>query len=316
MFRKAKRYFTQSLFLRPLSAYARPLTRWGVRMYRLGFFTVRETAEHQTLVRSAALSFYTLISVVPILALIFAVLKALGMIDNLLEDLYGLFPENPEIIDYIVDFAEKTLDRTRGGVVAAGGVVILFWAVIRVFGSIESAFNNIWEVVRVRSIARQWALYIGIVLVVPVLWATAEALGDHFFRLIDPTGRGWLRWAVGLLSVTVMWATFALLYKWIPYTHVRTRSALTAGIAAGTAFLLFQWGYIYLQRLMTSYNAVYGSFAALPLFLLWLQISWQILLFGGELAYAHQHMELFDAERREAIESAPLPDDRIKRRKR
>lgn len=301
MFASVKRYFTQTLFLRPACDYGNSFARFGVRIYRLGYYTVRELLEHGTPLRSAALTFYTFISVVPILALVFAVLKALGMIDDLLDDLYGLFPQNPEIIDYIVSFAEKTLARTRGGVVAAAGVVLLFWAVIRVFSSIESAFNNIWEVDQVRGVARQWALYIGIALVVPVLWVAAEALGDYFYDLIAPSGGGLFQLAVSGVAVAVMWTTFTLFYKLIPHTHVRTKSALMAGIAAGSVFLLFQWGYIYLQRWMSSYNAIYGSFAALPLFLLWLQISWQILLVGGELAYAHQHIEIFDTQRRAEI---------------
>lgn len=303
MFAKLKKYFTETLFRRMACDYRNPFVRFGVRVYRLGFYTVRELIEHETPLRSAALTFYTFISVVPILALVFAVLKALGMIDGLLDDLYGLFPQNPEIIDYIVSFAERTLARTRGGVVAAAGVTLLFWAVIRVFSSIESAFNNIWEVDRVRGVARQWLLYIGIVVVVPVLWVGAEALGDYFYGLIDPKG-SLFSLAVGGVAVAAMWTTFTLFYKFIPHTHVCLSSAVMAGIAAGTVFLLFQWGYIYLQRWMTSYNAIYGSFAALPLFLLWLQISWQILLFGGELAYAHQHIELFDTQRRAMIASS------------
>ena len=99
------------------------------------------------------------------------------------------------------------------------------------------------------------------------------------------------------MSVVVMWVMFSFLYYVIPNTSVRVGSAVTAGIVAGTAFILFQWGYLYLQTLMTSYNAIYGSFAALPLFLMWVQYSWMILLFGGELAFAYQNIDKFDEER-------------------
>ena len=100
-----------------------------------------------------------------------------------------------------------------------------------------------------------------------------------------------------------------MLYTAIPNTKVRFRSALTAGVVAGTLFMLFQWGYVYLQRWMTSYNAIYGSFAALPLFLIWMQTSWQILLFGGELSFAYQNVARFAVER----ESLRISYDRRRR---
>ena len=145
-------YFTDTIFLRDLNEWRNPVVRWLVQQYRLLFYTARGLQEHGTIVRSAALTFYTLMSLVPIIAVVFAVVKGFGLADGLVENLYELFPQNPEIIDYIVGFAEKALLRTQGGVVAAVALVMLFWAVIRVFGSIENAFNNIWEVKVERSI--------------------------------------------------------------------------------------------------------------------------------------------------------------------
>ncbi len=301
MIDRIKHAVFETPFLRRPREYANPLIRLAVWIYRLIFYTVVELFEHKTMIRSAALTYYTLTSIVPVVALVFAVMKGVGFVDHLLEDLYGLFPQNRDIVDYIVVFAEKTLSRTRGGLVAAVGFVVLFWSVIRIFSSIESAFNNIWEVERTRSVARQWLTYVGIVIIAPVLWGGAEGLGIYLYGLVAPDGSTVLDVLAKVGAVILIWLLFTILYKYIPYTHVHWRSALTGGIAAGTAFLLFQWGYIYLQSWMTSYNAIYGSFAALPLFLLWLQISWQILLVGGELAYAHQHIEIFDAERREML---------------
>ncbi|MEG1644891.1 MAG: YihY/virulence factor BrkB family protein [Alistipes sp.] len=301
MIKRLYTLFIEKPFRHPVSDYVNPLARLGVRIYRLLYYTIRELIEHETPVRTAALTFYTLISIVPILALVFAVLQAMGMIDGLLDDLYGLFPQNPEIIDYAVDFAEKALAHTRGGIMATVSIIMLFWAVIRVFSSIESAFNNIWEVNSVRRAARQWALYIGIVLIVPVLWVVAGTFSSHLKEAIDFQDNIFYQFVAQALSVVMMWTTFTVIYKFIPNTPVHFWSALTAGIAAGTTFLLFQWGYVYLQRWMSSYSAIYGSFAALPLFLLWVQSSWQILLFGGELAFAHQHSKLFDDQRRAEI---------------
>ena len=293
MIRELIIFFTDTLFRKKFKA------EWmnrAARQYRLFFYTARGLQEHGTVIRCAALTFYTLISIVPILAVVFAIVKGFGLLETIIDTLYGLFPQTPELIDYIVDFADKALANTHSGVVAAVGVIMLFWAVIRVFGSIESAFNNIWEVGSSRSIVSKYPVYITLVVALPVLWAgvsgTAAYLREMFCfdsLALDILSRG--------VSLVVVWAAFALLYFVIPNTTVRFASALPAGIVAGTVFMLFQWGYVYLQQMMTSYNAIYGSFAALPLFLLWVQYSWTILLFGGELSFAYQNIDKFDEER-------------------
>ena len=270
---------------------------WLVRQYKLFFYTARGLQEHRTLVRCAALTFYTLISIVPILAVVFAIVKGFGIIEDLIANLYSIFPKNPEIIDYVVEFANKALDNTKSGVVAAVGIITLFWAVIRVFGSIEDAFNNIWEVTSTRSIARKYSDYIAVVVIAPILWAAANGINTYAQGLFGGVDAAWVAWVSKMMSIVVMWVMFAFFYYVIPNTTVRAGSAIMAGIVAGTTFILFQWGYLYLQTLMTSYNAIYGSFAALPLFLMWVQYSWMILLFGGELSFAFQNIDKFDEER-------------------
>lgn len=293
-------YFTDTIFRRDINEWRNPVIRWLVQQYRLLFYTARGLLEHGTIVRSAALTFYTLMSLVPIVAVVFAVVKGFGLADGLIDNLYALFPQNPEIIDYVVGFAEKALARTQGGVVAAVALVMLFWAIIRVFGSIESAFNNIWEVKVERSVTRQYTDYIAVVMIVPVLWVVANAVGNYTQQLLGFDGSWYFDLLSRFASMFIIWVMFTILYIIIPNTKVKFKSALMAGIVAGTLFLAFQWGYVWLQRYMTSYNAIYGSFAALPLFLIWVQWSWQILLFGGELAFAYQNISRF-AEERESL---------------
>lgn len=293
-------YFTDTIFRQDVNEWRNPVVRWLVQQYRLLFYTARGLLEHGTIVRSAALTFYTLMSLVPLVALVFAVVKGFGLADGLVENLYELFPRYPETVDYIVGFAENALARTRGGVVAAVGLVMLFWAVIRVFSSIENAFNNIWEVKVDRSIARQWTDYIAVVMIVPVLWILASTVGNYLEQQLGLYDKWYFTTLSRMASMVVIWTMFTLLYLIIPNARVRLGSALMAGIVAGTIFLLFQWGYVYVQRWMTSYNAIYGSFAALPLFLIWMQTSWEILLFGGELSFAYQNIARF-AEERESL---------------
>ena len=294
-------FLTETIFLKDERNYRNGLIRWGVRQYKLLFYTARWLDEHDTLVRSAALTFYTLMSIVPIAALVFAVVKGFGLADGLMQNLYSLFPHNREVVDYLITFADKALAAAQGGVVAFVGIVMLFWAVVRVFGSVEEAFNNIWEVKVSRSFTRQFTDYIAVVVITPILWVVGSTAGRYAGHLLGIDSFGALYTLLsGAVSLLGIWAMFSFIYVVVPNTRVRLGSAVMAGIVAGTLFLAFQWGYVWLQRYMTSYNAIYGSFAALPLFLIWVQWSWQILLFGGELAFAYQNISRF-AEERESL---------------
>ncbi len=287
-FKELYPFFTETIFNREDRSWKNPVKRTLVRIYKLIFYMVRGMLNHGTLIRSAAMTYYTITSLVPIVAVAFALVKGFGLADTLVGSLYGLFPQYPEVIDYVVSFAENALARTQGGLMASVALLMLFWSVIQLFSAIESAFNNIWEVKTTRSIARQWSDYLAVTLIVPILWIVAYATGSHLEDVLRDTW--YFNLLSRLLSMLFMWLMFTLRDMIIPHANGKFTSALTAGIVAGTIFLLFQWGYVYLQKSMTSYNAIYGSFAALPLFLLWVQISWQILLIGGELSFAFQNI--------------------------
>lgn len=288
-------FFTDTIFRRKDTEWRNPAARLLVRFYKLIYFMVRGLMSHGTLVRSAALTYYTVMSIVPVVAVIFAVVKGFGFSDRLQTSLYELFPQQAEVLDYLFSFVDNALARTQGGLVATVALVMLFWSIIQVFSSIESAFNNIWEVKSTRSIARQWGDYLAVILIVPILWVVANSVGRYTKELLGENTWYFLMLSK-FMSMIFIWIMFTLLYLIIPNAKVKLRSALTAGIAAGTIFLLFQWGYVYAQKAMTSYNAIYGSFAALPLFLIWIQISWEILLIGGELSFTYQNIARFGEE--------------------
>jgi len=297
MIRRLTDFFAEGIFrLRPSDVHNR-IGRWALRQYKLVYYTVRGMIDHDTMMRSASLTFYTLMSIVPVAALVFAVLKGFGMSEPLTSELHKALPQFPEFIDYIVGFANNALERTRGGLLATFGVVMLFWAVMKVFGSVEAAFNNIWEVKRSRGLARQFSDYIAVVVVVPVLWISSSGAVLYLRQWLGIGDTvGYHIWS-NVVSVALIWAMFTFLYIVLPNTKVRFSSAFTAAVVAGTAFVAFQRIYVYVQSSMSSYNAIYGSFAALPLFLIWLQSSWQIVLFGGELAFAYQNEAKFEQER-------------------
>ena len=270
---------------------------WTVRPLKLVIYTLEGLMTHGTMDMGAALTFYALISIVPVLALVFAVVNGFGLVESLVANLYSLLPQMPEVVDYIVDFANRALARTQGGIVATVSLLTLFWAVIRMFESIEINFNKIWEVKSTRNLVRKYCDYITVVIIAPLLWIVATSISSYARQMLGVDSSVWLQLGSKIVSMVVVWAMFALIYLVLPNTKVRLRSALLAGIMAGSCFYAFQAIYIYLLKWMTSYSAIYGSFAALPLFLLWMQNSWSILLIGCELSFAIQNEKRFDEER-------------------
>ena len=203
----------------------------------------------------------------------------------------------PEVVDYMVSFANNTLARTNGGVMATIGLLTLLWAVVNLFESIEANFNKIWEVKSSRNLVRKYSDYITVVIIAPLLWIVATSVGTYTRDMLGIEGVWWLNMASKLFSLMLVWAMFTVIYIVLPNTKVRLRAAIMAAAFAGTGFYLFQTLFIFLMKWMTSYSAIYGSFAALPLFLLWMQYSWKILLMGCELSFALQNEKRYDEER-------------------
>ena len=167
MIKRLLHFLTDGIFRLREEEVSSRLLRWALRQYKLLYYTARGVIEHDTLTRSASLTFYTLMAIVPLAAIIFAVMKGFGMAENLTHELHNALPQFPEFINYIVGFANNALARTRGGLLATFSVLALFWAVMQVFSSVEAAFNNIWEVKRSRGFARQFSDYIAVVVIVP-----------------------------------------------------------------------------------------------------------------------------------------------------
>ncbi|MCD8103285.1 MAG: YihY family inner membrane protein [Alistipes sp.] len=300
MIKKLIEFFRHGLWQKStLDENGKPQERWFIRPFRISAYTISGLAEHGVGVRAAALTMYTLMSIVPVAALIFGIVKGFGLESSLNDYLYTEFPQYSTIIDNVIEFANNMLMRTRGGIVASVGFLVLFWSVIKVFGNVEKAFNNIWEIKKQRSLARKFSDYVTVVVVAPILWLVSSGLVRYVrIRLETLSGSTWfVDILFGLLSLVVLWLMFAFVYYVMPNTKVKFRGALVAGIIAGTCFQIFQVGYVLVQKYITSYNVIYGSFAALPLFLIWLQASWMILLVGAELSFAYQNISQYEQER-------------------
>ncbi len=270
---------------------------WLTKQVRVIAYTVKGVSAHGSIIRSAALTFYTVMSLVPILALAFGIIKAFGLDEQLSAYLLDTFPRYERLVNAVLEFADGVLLRTRGGVVALTGLAFLVWAAVRVFSNVERAFNNIWEIKKKRGIARKVSAYILVIFVIPILWVAVSGAFTYIGNIMGQFEFLPYKLLRTLGSVVVTWIIFTVIYIAIPNTKVLFRHAATAGAIASVSFMAFQWFYIYIQSGVSSYNVIYGSFASIPLFLLWVQTSWQILLFGGELSFSYQNIDSYIQER-------------------
>ncbi|MFH1732441.1 MAG: YihY/virulence factor BrkB family protein, partial [Planctomycetota bacterium] len=289
---------------------ASDLSKWRfalLQYLRIFILAVRGFASDSCSLRASALTFYTILSIVPVVAMGFGIAKGFGMEKVLREQITGSLKGHEEVANNIIKFSERLLQNARGGLVAGVGIAVLLWTVIKVLGNIEKSFNHIWGVERPRGIIRRFTDYLSIMLVCPILLVMSSGitvmLRTHVATIVekfDQLGLGALTLILfvllNLVPLILGWAVFALVYIFIPNTKVNVKSGIVAGIAAGTLFQIVQMLYVGFQVGVTNYSAVYGSFAALPLFLIWLQLSWLVVLFGAELSFAHQNVETYEFE--------------------
>ncbi|PWE00740.1 YhjD/YihY/BrkB family envelope integrity protein [Marinilabilia rubra] len=271
---------------------------WLIRFLRISSLAIRRFIIDQGPTKASALTFFSLLSVVPIAAMAFGIAKGFGFRETLEEELQKRLIGHEEVVKWIQDFALEYLDNTKGGMIAGISLVVVLFAVMRLMNGIEESFNDIWDVKRSRSFIRKFSDYVSMMMVAIVLLATSGGLVvfvANSLRDIQVVSfaSSILMWVAPYL---MMWLVFSLLFMIMPNTKVKPISAVFGGIIAGTLFLATQYGYIYFQVGVSRYNAIYGSFAALPLFLIWMQASWMIVLFGAELAFAHQNEKSFEFE--------------------
>ncbi len=276
-----------------------------IKQLRIGLLAIRGFDEDKCQLRASALTFYTLISIVPLVAMAFGIAKGFGLEKLLEKQLLEKIPGQEEILIQVVNFAHSLLENTKGGVLAGIGVVLLFWAVIRVLGNIEHSFNDIWGIKEPRSFGRKFSDYLSVMLMCPIIVIMSSSVTVFITTQIALITEKvallgifsiFTFFFLKLLPYCLIWLLLTFIYILMPNTKVNFRSGLLAGVVAGTIYQVAQWGYINFQVGVAKYNAIYGSFAALPLFLIWLQISWLIVLFGAELSFAHQNVDTYEFE--------------------
>ena len=276
------------------------LTRYARQILKIVVMTVREFLEQKATVRASALTYYTLLSVIPTLALAFAIAKGFNL-ESLLTSYISDNLTSPEVAAYIISFASSALENTRSGIIAGVGVIMLLYSVFKLLANIEEAFNLMWCVRSPRTMLRKVTDYIAIMIFTPILLLTAlsanilfrSSLREHLSGSLSPLQD----FLVALSPYVMIWIFFTLLYLILPNAKVKPLPAIIAGVITGTAFQIVQWVYITFQVGVNSAGAIYGSFAFLPLLLAWLQLTWTIVLAGCKIAFSIQNVNSYALER-------------------
>lgn len=259
---------------------------------------IRNIDGGQLFTRASALTYSTLLSIVPMLAVLFAIAQGFGFQNIVKSQLFTYFEGQAEMLDKATEIIDRSIQYAQGGVFLGIGVILLLYTVVNLLSNIEDNFNTIWQIKRGRTYYRMFTDYLALIIIAPVflicnagvtvlLSATAEQ--QYLLGLVITPFMKVIPFLITILL-------FTILYIYIPNTKVKFSSALLGGVFTGICFQIFQTLYISGQIWIAKYNAIYGSFAALPLLLLWLQLTWFLVLFGVQLSFAYQNINKYSFE--------------------
>ena len=254
------------------------------------FFTTK-----RVLTQAAALTYSTLLAIVPIMAVVFAIARGFGYNKYIELWFRDALASQPQAAEVIIGWVNSYLVHTKSGIFLGVGLVFMLYTVLMLVNNIEETFNEIWQVSSSRSLYRSFTNYLAAFFLFPIFIVVTTGCSVVLTTMISSMpdvlmlGSA-LRHLLGFLPYVLLSLLFIGLYVSMPNTHVEWRCAIVPGIIAGVGIQWLQLFYVHSQLWVTGYNAIYGSFAALPLFMLWVQISWTICLFGAEMTFANQHM--------------------------
>ena len=288
----------------PLSEISKGKT-FVFKQLRIIVLAARGFSNDKVNLRASALTFYSLLSVIPIAAISFAIAKGFGL-DQILEKwLTNNLQSEKDVLVWLLENASNAIKNTRGGYMAGVGVIILFWSVMALLNHIESSFNHIWQIRSSRPWYRKFTDYLTIMLIAPIFIILSSGitlfistkLPDYmnsapildFFKPV-------ISFLVKFTPYFLSWITLTMLFIVMPNAKVKFIPALVAGIISGTILQGLQWLYIDLQFGITKLGYIYGSFAAVPLFIIWMQSSWIVVLLGAEISFANQNLARYELE--------------------
>lgn len=244
-----------------------------------------------------ALTFFSVLSIVPVAALALGIAKGFGLERYLEQQLRIALAGREAVYDWLIEITGTFFGQVDGGLVAVTGLGVLIYTISMLLVNVEKIFNQIWQVRQGKTVLQRFRDYFALLILGPLLLIAAGAFSVFITTriqllegsLLSP----FLLFLLRLMPYLLIWILFTFLYKVMPNTRVNFLPALITGIIAGTVFQLVQWAYLTFQIGAAGLGVVYGSFATLPLLLIWMQVSWTIVLFGAELTHAAQNIELY-----------------------
>lgn len=271
---------------------------------KTAILTIKNIQEQNIPASARSLTYRTILSLVPLLAILFAIARGFG-IENILENAADVASTESthDFLFLLSNIVNESLDNAQGGGIFAGiGILLFLYTIIILFVDIEDSFNKIWQVTKSRSWRRKASDYLAFILLMPILFLLANAI--NFINFPDNTWLDTLRAQypflprlLDIITYTILLLSFTFLYAFMPNTKVKFINALIAGVIAGTTFFFFQMFFLNGFLWITHYNAIYGTFAAIPLLLMWIHASWFIVLVGAEISYAAQNIPKFSFEK-------------------
>lgn len=282
-------------------------------IYRVLYLTIRFFTGKRVMTQASALTYSTLLAIVPILAVIFAIARGFGYNKYIEMWFRDALSSQPQAADIIVGFVNGYLVHTKSGIFLGVGLIFMLYTVLMLMNNVEETFNQIWQVSNSRPIIRSFTNYLAIFFLFPILVIVSTGVSVFMATIADSmTGYVILGPVVHKLldfsPYLLLSLLFIGLYVYMPNTRVRLSCAIIPGILAGIAMQGLQTFYIHSQIWVTGYNAIYGSFAALPLFMLWVQMSWTICLFGAQLTYTNQNLNRFGINIEPEVDFHPYID--------
>lgn len=273
-----------------------------IKYMKVLIITIKTFSAEKIGFQAVALSFFSTMSVIPFIAIMFAVTGGFGLAHKLETILYGYFKNSEQTIDFILGAAENIINTSLGGGMGLVSGLLFLWIVIWMMLSVERVFNNVWKVRKSRNIFKRISYIIAMLIIAPfvmMVFFSGNILYSHIFESIglDPETFGILKTLISwVLFAVVATFTFSAMYKFIPNAEVKYQNALRAAIPAAIAFTVVNYLYLETQVFVTRLNAIYGVFAAVPLFMVWINVGWYIILIGSELSYAFQNVDNYNID--------------------
>lgn len=260
--------------------------------------SVRCFLNEQLQQRAAALTYHSLLSIVPALVVLIAVSRGFGFYTAIENLLYDSVPAQRDALQYAFTFVDAYMEQLHSGIFIGLGLILLLWTLIGLLSGIENTFNDLWNVPN-RKLTRRITDYMAVFIILPILLVASNGMSIFVNTLLDklPYFSSLGQYVMQFSSYLLTWLLFTAAYIFLPNTKVKFKHAFVSGIICGTAFNLFQWIYLSGQIWVSKYNAVYGSFAFLPLLMLWIQLSWLICLIGVVLSYSSQNVLNYEFEK-------------------